>query len=209
MELLKDLELIEVAYENDNKKAILTFLDAEQGEIREVNFNKQVFGEDGKFKDDPEKAAKVDEWCQEYFELPFSDLTKAIGVKKDVYAYDTFNSLWESAQVLKQPEDMVGQILNVECTDAFDDGNFLKIQYEYEGNTYESKMGYSKYLEATRQWLVNPQKREKQYQKFQEKFGIPVADIKDLVGQNLMVEVKTAFGKPYSEVKAFPKKKKQ
>ena len=35
MEIRENLELIEVKYENDSKKAILTFLDTERGEIRE------------------------------------------------------------------------------------------------------------------------------------------------------------------------------
>ena len=41
-ELRKGLELVEVVYENEGKKATMTFLDMENGEIREVNFNKQV-----------------------------------------------------------------------------------------------------------------------------------------------------------------------
>ena len=31
MELRKDCELVEVVYKNDDKKAVLTFLDEEQG----------------------------------------------------------------------------------------------------------------------------------------------------------------------------------
>ena len=43
MEIRENLELIEVRYEQEGKKAILTFLDSERGEIREVNFNRQSF----------------------------------------------------------------------------------------------------------------------------------------------------------------------
>ena len=37
MELLKNLELVNVEYENEGQKAILTFLDEERGEVRTVN----------------------------------------------------------------------------------------------------------------------------------------------------------------------------
>ena len=81
MELLNNLELIDVQYNNDNKKATLVFLDEERGEIREVNFNKQSF-DNGKYIDDPEKAKKVEEWAKELFGLTFDTLAQAIGEKK-------------------------------------------------------------------------------------------------------------------------------
>lgn len=43
MEKLTNLELVGVVYENDNKKAVLTFLDEDRGHIHEVNFNKQSY----------------------------------------------------------------------------------------------------------------------------------------------------------------------
>ena len=43
MEKLTNLELVGVTYENDNKKAVLTFLDEEHGQIREVNWNRQSY----------------------------------------------------------------------------------------------------------------------------------------------------------------------
>ena len=60
-ELAKDLELVAVEYDQGGQKAVLTFLDSEQGFIRDVNFNKQQYDNDaGKFVDDPEKAEKVE-----------------------------------------------------------------------------------------------------------------------------------------------------
>ena len=41
-EILEQLELVDVIFE-DNKKVTLVFLHEERGEIREVNFNKQVY----------------------------------------------------------------------------------------------------------------------------------------------------------------------
>ena len=90
MELLKNLELVNVEYENEGQKAILTFLDEERGEVRTVNFNKQVYA-DGKYINDQTKEQKVESWCAEYFDTSFDKLQKAIGTRHDIYAYDNFN----------------------------------------------------------------------------------------------------------------------
>jgi hypothetical protein len=208
MELLTNLELVDVVFEG--QKATLVFLHEDRGEIREVNFNKQSFdAASSKFIDDPEKAEKVDKWCEEQFGLSFENLAQAIGERKDVYAYDNFNSLFEVAMVSKMGEDMLGQIFETEVTEAVDDGRKIAIRFEYEGNTYESKMSYADYMEARKEWFVNPQKRTKQYAKFEEKFLIPVSRIDELVGKTIMVEVKKAMGKwIYSEIKPFRKPKK-
>lgn len=55
MELLKDLELVAVEYENQGQKAVLTYLDRDHGEIRTVNFNKQAY-KNGSYVDDDEKS---------------------------------------------------------------------------------------------------------------------------------------------------------
>lgn len=209
MELLEKLELVDVTFED--KKAVLVFLDEEKGEIREVNFNKQSYDQDAnKFVDDPEKAEKVEEWCQEHFGLTFDRLAEAIGERRDIYAYDRFNSLFEVKMVAKFDKDMVGQIMEVEVTEVEDDGIKISIQFEYEGDTYESKMTYADYLEVKKQWFVNPQKQKKQYEKFEEKFGISIDQKDNLVGQKVMVEIKLAFGKfVYVDIKPFPKSKKK
>jgi hypothetical protein len=208
MELLEQLELVDVVYED--KKACLVFLDESRGEIREVNFNRQAFDQvTKKFIDDPEKAAKVDEWCEEYFQLDFDRLAEAIGERKDVYCYDNFNSLFEVQMLAKFEDDMLGQIFEVEVINALDDGKKISIQFEYEGQLYESKMQYADYLDARKEWFINPQKRIKQYKKFEEKFHIPVNRIGELVGKEVMVEVKKAMGKYiYCEIKPFKKVKK-
>ncbi len=209
-QLLEQLELVDVQFEDNNKKCVLVFLDESKGEIREVNFNKQAFDQGTKkFIDDPEKAAKVEEWCSEYFNLPFERLGEAIGERKDVYCYDNFNSLFEVKIPSKFDEDMEGQIFETEVVAAFDDGKKIGIQFEYEGKLYESKMQYADYLEARAEWFINPLKREKQYKKFEEKFQIPVSSIEEMIGKTVMVEVKKAMGKYiYSEIKPFKKVKK-
>jgi hypothetical protein len=208
MELLNNLELVDVVFEG--QKATLVFLHEDRGEIREVNFNKQSFdAASSKFIDDPEKAEKVDKWCEEYFGLPFERLAEAIGERKDVHAYDNFNSLFEVAMVSKFDDDMVGQIFEADIKEVIDDGKKIAIRFEYEGNTYESKMTYADYLESRKEWFVNPQKKDKQFKKFEEKFLVPVSQKDELVGKTIMVEVKKAMGKwVYSEIKPFRKPKK-
>lgn len=209
MELLTQLELVDVTFED--KKAVLTFLDEERGEIREVNFNKQVYDNDNnKWTDDADKAEKVETWCQEQFGLTFDRLAEAIGERKDIFAYDRFNSLFEVKMVAKFEKDMVGQIMEVEVAAVEDDGKAIHIEFEYDGDTYESKMTYADYLETKKQWFVNPQKQKKQYDKFEEKFDLSVENKAELVGQKVMIEIKLAFSKfVYVDIKPFPKKKKK
>ena len=208
-ELLKDLELVAVEFDNDGKKAVLTFLDEEHGEIREINLNKQKYDQaSNKFYDDEERDKKMEEVSQTHFKLDFKDLAQAIGTKKDIWAYEKFNSLIEMKQVEKFEKDMVGQIIEGVVKEVEDDGIGIKIRFEYEDELYESKMNYSEYLEARNQWYVNPQKQEKQYKKFEEKFGIPIDRKDELVGQKVLVEVRLAMGKyVWNDIKPLPKKK--
>jgi hypothetical protein len=210
MELKEQLEIVEVTFE-DNKKCTVIFLDEQMGEIREVNFNRQKWDQDSKkFVDDEEKAKQVEEWCQEHFNLPFDRLAETIGERKDVYCYDNFNSVFPVKMIQKFDDDMVGQIFEVEIVHAEDDGKKISLQFEYDGDLYESKMQYADYLDARQEWFINPQKRKKQYEKFEEKFGFLVGEIDKMIGKTVMVEVKKAMGKwVYSEIKPFPKKKKK
>lgn len=209
MELLEQLEIVDVRFEDNNQKAEIVFLDDLRGEIREVYFNRQVFDkEKEKWIPDEKKALQVDEWCAEYFQLPFDRLGEAIGERKDVFCYDFFNSLWEVQMISKFEEDMLGQIFETEIIKAEDDGKKISLLFDYDGKTYESKMQYADYLEARKEWFPNPTKRKKQYEKFEEKFGMPVADLENMVGKTVLVEVKKAMGKYiYSEIKPFKKDK--
>lgn len=207
MEIRKNLELVAVDYESNGKKAVMTFLDAERRQVRVVNFNRQSF-RDGKYVDDPDKAEKVDQWCADYFKCGFAELGEQIGVKLDVYCYDRFNSLWEIEQIAKFTADMVGQIYQTEVKDIAVDDYFIKIHYDIEGRTYESKMSYGIFMQGTREWYQDPVKKESQYKKFEEKFHVPVERKDELIGHPLMVEVKTAFGSNYyGDIKKFPTRK--
>lgn len=203
MDLRENCELIEVAYESEGKKAVLTFLDEEKGEVLGVNFNKQTY-ENGAYIDDEEKAKKVDEWCEQEFETDFSSLTQKIGTKKDVYHYENFNSLWESEFAQKFSDDMVGEIVMATITSVEDNGKMIVIQYT-EKNTetlYKSNMSYSKYLEQRKEWLVDPVRKKKAFEKFKKKFGVEVENADEIIGKDIMVEVKQAFGKfTYGDIK--------
>lgn len=204
MEIRENLELIEVKYENDNKKAILTFLDAAHGEIREVNFNRQSY-KDGKYVDDPEKAEKVDDWCKEIFNTTFSNLASAVGSKKTVYCYDTFSSLFEVEQVEKFTEAQKGKLYQTTIKEIRLDDYCIRIRYDIEGKTYESKMTFGKYVEQMKQWFIDPIKKEKVLAKFKEKYGKDISEADALKGAKLIVEVKSAFGTHYyGDVKKLP-----
>lgn len=207
MELRKDLVLVAVDYENDGKKAILTYLDEERKQIRTVNFNKQAY-KDGKYVDDPKKSEKVDEWCSEYFKVAFTDLATCIGQKNDIYCYERFNSLWEVEMIEKFSKDMKGQIFQSEVKEIVVDDYFIKIRYPIDGKVYESKMSFGIFMKDKGTWYQDPIKKDTQYRKFEEKFHVPVEEADSLIGHPLMVEVKSAFGTNYyGDIKAFPKGK--
>jgi hypothetical protein len=206
MELLEQLEIVDVRFEDNNQKAEIVFLDDLKGEIREVYFNRQAFDKNtSKFVPDAKKAAEVDQWCEEYFGLPFERLGEAIGDRKDIFCYDRFNSLWEVQIVEKFGEDMEGQIFETVIVNALDDGKKISLQFEYEGKLYESKMQYAAYHEARKEWFVDPIKRKKQYAKFETKFNMPVEELEGMIGKTVMVEVKKMGKYMYSEIKPFKK----
>lgn len=210
-EIKNQLEIVDVQFEDNNQKALFILLDEEMGEIREVAWNRQSFDKEAKkFVPDEKKAADVDLWCEEHFQIPFTRLGETIGLRKDVYCYDKFNSFWEVQQIAKFDEEMLGQILSVEIIKAEDDGRKISMIFEYEGQHYESKMQYADWLESRQEWFVNPVKRKKQYTKFEEKFGLLVGEIEQMVGKTVLVEVKKALGKYiYNEIKPLQKPKSQ
>lgn len=204
MELRPELKLVDVTYESNGKKAVMTFLDEERRQIRVVNFNRQIY-QDGKYIDDEEKAAKVDEWCNTYFSTTFEGLETKIGVRKDIYCYDRFNSLWEVEQIEKFTAEMEGQIFQTEVKEIVVDDYFIKIRYMIDGKVYESKMTFGFYNRDTKEWFQDPIKKETQYKKFEDKFHVTVENRAALIGHPLMVEVKKAFGNSlYGDIKRFP-----
>ena len=206
MELRKALELVNVDYENNNQKAVMTFLDKERSEVRTVNFNRQIY-QNGKYVNDDKKAEKVDQWCSNIFGCKFDELPSCIGKKYDIYEYDNFNALFEVQIVEKFTKDQVGQIYQTKIDEILLDDYFIKIHYTIDGKTYESKQTFGTYIEGMKSWFVDPQKKEKEFEKFRNKYHAPVEKRDKLIGHPIMVEVKSAFGDHfYGDIKKFPAK---
>lgn len=210
MEIRENLELVGADYESNNQKLVLTFLDIEAGAVRVVNFNRQKYDTlEKKYIDDPEKAAKVDEWCDTYLKTTFDNAKDAIGTKHTVYVYEKFCSLWEAEMVDKFTEDQVGEMITGEIVSVDVDDVAIRVRYKADDHLYESKLGYGIYQENLKQWFTDPIKKNRQFGKFEEKFGVSVENKDQIVGKTIQVEVKKALGKYlYGEMKAFPKKKK-
>lgn len=204
MEIRENLTLIEVSYENDSKKAVLTFLDQERAEVREVNFNLQSY-KDNKYVDDPAKEEKVAQWCKDIFDTTFDKLSTKIGEKRTVYCYDNFSSLFEVEQVEKFTPAMKGKLYQTQVEEIKLDDIAIRIRYKIDGKLYESKMTFAKYVESLKQWFVDPVDKAKKMTKFAEKFGKPIEEAESLKGAKLIVEVKAAFGdKLFGDVKKLP-----
>lgn len=199
--LRKNLELIEVVYQNQGKKAVMKFLDIENGELLEVNFNKQIWA-NGKYVDDKEKEENVDKWCEEYFNKDFDSLSERVGDRFDVYKYPKFNSMWEAEEINKFTKDQKGMIFNSTIESVKDTGTRISITYKIDDDLFETKMQYAEYVESLNQWFPNPQKKERQYEKFEDKFGVSVEKADEIIGKEIMVEVNVAFGKyAYGDIK--------
>lgn len=200
-DIRKELPLEDVEYKDG--QATLTFIDFDSGEVVPVRLSLNKFNPDTKQREpDEEQAEKTENTCQEYFGVSFDELTKAIGQKHDIYVYDRFASLYYVELVEKFDKSREGEIITTSIKDIQDNGNMIKIRFEEDGKTYESKMNYSNYHETYKKYFVDPMKKNKQYEKFQEKFGVPVEESDSIIGNDITVEIKVAFGKfPYAEIK--------
>lgn len=208
MEKLENLELVMVV--NDGKKATLTFLYEEKEEIREVVFNKQVYNNTtSKFEDNEEKAEKVEKWCQEYFNVSFDELETCVGVKKDVYQYDKYCSLWENEdETDKFDVDDIGLIDTAIIKLIKLDSVGIKIHIEYNDKVYQSKMTYSTWIEKLKKFMVNPTEKNKKLEKFKEKFGVDIENKDELIGKSVMFEVKKTGKFVWVELKPIKNMKK-
>lgn len=208
--LKKDLTLVEVDIENG--QARLTFYDETSQEIREVSLRKVKYNNDKqKYEDNEEQAEKAEEIAQDIFGLAFKDLEQAVGVKKDIYTYEKFNSFYFIEIVNKFDLEDEGDIFTTPIIEVKDDGQAIQIKFQRDGKKYASKMGYSKYLEVTKTFVVDPVRRDRQYKNFADKFNTDIKEADSLVGTEITVEVKVmknASGAyPYAEIKKLKAKK--
>lgn len=188
MEIIKEAQLVDVQ-ERDGK-ITMSFLDTDR--VFEVKWNKKVYDNTlNDWAESKEKEEKVEEWCNQYFGCKTKDLKKQIGTKKDVYYYDTYCSLWQSD--IKFTKEDAGKsfqttIDSIEVTDAE-----IGIYYYWEENKYKSKMSFNQ--KVGDQFFLNPMKKKKQFEKFEEKFGVPVEEADSLIGKPILVKVQSAFKK--------------
>ncbi|MEX5937677.1 hypothetical protein [Mammaliicoccus sciuri] len=200
-EIRNALPLEEVEY--NEGVATLTFLDKEQGQILQVKLFSKKFDKDAKkMVEDSEQAERAEKHAQDYFGVAFDDLNKAVGQEHDIYVYPRFCSLWEVDVVEKFSKDMEGEIFQTTIEEVKDDGKGIHIRFKYEGKLYESKMMYADFKTSLRQWFVNPNKQNMQYSRFEDKFGVSIDNADEIVGNEIMVEVKVSFGiHAYAEIK--------
>ena len=68
-------------------------------------------------------------------------------------------------------------------------------------------MSYAIYQKDMNLWFTDPLKKQKQMEKFKDKFGVDISEKDTLIGHDIIVEVKIAMGKYYyGDIKKFPKK---
>lgn len=200
MEILKDLECVEVTYDEDFSKVTLTFLDKDKGEVREVNYNKKKYS-NGKWVKDETKEESVAKMIQEDLNCTFDTVDLCVGSRHDVYAYAKFNSLHPVDTVEKYTPEMKGKTYRTKIKEIVDGDFAIRIRFLIKDKLYESKMQHGKYVESMKTFFKDPIKEEAQRKKFKEKFGVPVEQSESLIDKDILVTVKMAFGKAlYGEV---------
>lgn len=202
MTVYEDLLLEEVLEDDD--KVVLMFVDQDKNEVHDVVWRKKVFDKKTKkFVDDPNKLKQVEEWSVQFLGVPLFDIKSAEGSTHTVYSYDTYEALWEADK--KFDSDMVGQIINskIKSVDSTDEG--IIIRFDYDGGTYRSNMKFTELRNGT--YYIKPQKRNRRLKEFEDKFGVPLERANEIVGKDILVEVKAMGPNTYSEIKPFPKKK--
>ena len=219
-ELKKDLALIEVT-EELGKNITLSFLDVDgAGSVYDVVWNLRKYNPDAKGQDkweqSDEQEAQVEKWSQDIFGVPMIELKNlATGslenaVRKDVHHYGSFNSLWEVSRIEKFSKDRVGEILTVTVKEISEDAKGFHVQFEEDGKTYAVTFTTAKYVEILGKFVNDPVKEEKAKVKFKDTFGIAYDEREKLVGEEIMVEIKLAFGQfPYTEAKKFTEARKK
>lgn len=201
MEIKKNLELMEANYSDDMKKVILLFWDGES--VYEVNLNKQVYV-NGKWKDDPNKSDKMDKLVFDEFSVGFNELQTVVGAKHDVYCYDGYNLLYEAKIIEKFDPSMKGKSYYSTIKEIIEDTFAIKIHYEINGKTYESKMTHGTYISSLKRWGRNPIQEKKQYERFKTKFGVPVSEKDKLIGRKIMIKCKPCYNTFYGDIDLMP-----
>lgn len=188
METIKDAQLVDVL----DKDGRITMSFLENDRIYEVKWNKRAYDQSlNDWVESEEKEQQVEDWSQQYFGCPSKQLPKQIGTKKDVYYYDTYCSLWESDTKFTKADEGCSFQTTIDSIDVTD--SEIAIYYYWEDRKYKSKMSFTQ--KVGDQYFLNPMKKRKQYEKFEKKFKTPVEEAQKLIGDPILVKVKSAFKK--------------
>lgn len=207
-EYLGKLEL--VAVDTKDSGVELTFLNGES--IRTVKLNRKAYDSaSNKWVESEEQAEKFNNNIREYLHVTPDTIMEAVGQKFDVWEAENFCALWEIKTLEKFPADWVGQILTGEIAEIREYDSKAQIIINFEGKEYGSNINYGSYVASLKKSLVDPQKKKQQMKKFEEKYGVTFENREELIGRDIMFEVKknnmdsTGKNPTYIETKAFPK----
>ena len=202
MERIEQCEMIKAEVVNGNRLE-MKFYDAKNDLLRTVKFNKQSYDrEKGQFVDDPEKAQKCEEWSQKYFGCSFDEVPEQIGVRRDVYVYENFCSLWEceETQRAKKFDSPIKGIIKTKIENIYTDQIGIHVEYLYEGDTYESKYTTAEFIKDLKKWVRDPEREQRAYKRFKDIFGKDISQKDELIGTEIQVQVKKAFNSYYGEI---------
>ena len=202
MKIAKNCELIKAAIVNDTRLEMKWF-DPEAEQLITVKFNRQSWDKaTGQFIDDEEKAAKCEEWTQEYLGCSFDEAPNVSGIVHDVYCYENFNSLWEVEEINrpKKFEGPVKKIIKTNIESIYTDNVGIHVTYKYNDELYESKYATSEWIESMRKFVPDVEKTKRANRRFRDTFGVDPDDADSLIGAEIQVQVKKAFTSYYGEI---------
>ena len=202
MEHIENCEMIKAEIVNGTRLE-MKFYDQQNDVLRTVKFNKQNYDrERGQFVDDPEKAQKCEEWSQKYFGCSFDEVPEQIGVRRDVYVYENFCSLWEceETQRAKKFDSPIKGIIKTKIENIYTDQIGIHVEYLYNGETYESKYTTAEFIKDLKKWVRDPEREQRAYKRFKEIFGKDISQKDELIGTEIQVQVKKAFSSYYGEI---------
>jgi len=183
---LGEQELVEV----DVQEFVTTFtlLYEEVGEIREVKLYKGLYDKDTKKwrKDTKQEESFYENISNLFGAFHEDELQESVGKKFPVYdSGQGWSSFWEPKSYAKFGAEMIGEMV----TGVFKAFNVYEtktvIVVEVEGEDYVSNLNYGKWVESLQKSLLNPAQKERQLEKFQEKFGVPFHERESLIGKTV------------------------
>lgn len=183
-----------------DREIIFTFVQDDNGEeiAREIIWRTKRYNPNTKeWEDDKTIDENIEKWSKEYFNVPRKKLNSVIGTTKDVYVYDSFDSLWEVET--KFTEDDVNQIKKGEITEITTDNKGIYIYFKTkDGNKRRANMRFEQ--KVGDKFLISPRKKRNALENFKKSFGVDLEDKDTLVGKTIMVQIAKAFNIVYPKI---------